>query len=399
VLKAAIDGHNVFITGSAGVGKSYIMKRVIKDLLEQKKNVGVTASTGIAAINIGGVTIYRYFRIAPNMLKESSIPERTEWKTTDVLIIDEISMIIPELFIYLDKQARKSRGCDKPFGGIQIIAVGDFSQIPPVMKKVKYVFELPLWHSTFKKIIQLTDIFRQTEVKFITLLEHMRIGKITDQDKQLLHQLNRPLPKSDIIPTKLYCKNRAVNIENATYLNKLPTREYVYDCAIRCNTREMSGNEHTYLHDNIDKFIPVAKKIHLKLNAQVMLVVNLTDTLANGSRGVICGFTDENNFPIVKFLNNRVVIRPYIRTVKVSTTLTVDFIFVPLRLAWAITIHKSQGQSIDRLQIYCKDIFQSGQAYTAISRGTSLQNLQLIGFQDSHLKVDDRVIEYYKSIQ
>jgi len=397
----ALTGENVFITGSAGVGKSFIMKRIIDSLQKQNKVVGVTASTGIAAIQIGGITVFKYFRLAPKMLEEKETPIRKEWQTTDVLIIDEISMISQSLFGYLDKQGRKSRNINKPFGGIQLIVVGDFCQLPPVAKGTKcdYVFELPLWGETFKKTVRLVDVYRQNDVQFITLLENMRLSKLTEQDKQVLKELERKLPPSKILPTKLYCKKRDVEADNMSHLAKLRTEKHVYDYSIGATSRELKRRETKYLNDNVQQFIPVVPKVHLAINAQVMLVVNLSNSLVNGSRGIVCGFTENGKLPIVQFIHHRVIIRPYKRAVKASATLTVEFTFIPLQLAWAITIHKSQGQSINKLEIYCKDIFQVGQAYTALSRGTSLNSVQLIGFEESHVKTDPRVLEYYNGIQ
>jgi len=406
-VTAAVKGDNLFLTGSAGVGKSLTLGYIIEKLRGLGQRIGVTGSTGIAAIQIGGVTLNSFFSIHPEMVTKHRVRHNQAWTEIDVLIIDEISMLHPDLFKYLDQQAQQSRKSAHPFGDVQLIVVGDFFQLPPVHKgpksEVDFVFELPLWQRIFTDgtVIQLTEVFRQEDRKFVSLLERIRRGNPSLMDSQLLSSLTH---KSGTDYTKLFSRCRPVDEKNLHELRRLPGQPMNYQVSVSFqaapNKREFTEAEQTKYQQQVMKNLPIGSTLALKKSAQVMMVANVCPEagLANGSRGVVEGFCPDEKYPIVKFEKLRVKVRPYDWTVYLGTRGKAVISCIPLKLAYAITIHKSQGQSIDGLEVNLANVWECGQAYTSLSRAKSLEKLVVRNYTSACVKAHPKVLKYYSQL-
>ncbi|POW07787.1 hypothetical protein PSTT_08005 [Puccinia striiformis] len=314
VFKAVIAGGSVFFTGSAGTGKSHLLKKIIHHFRTRtRKEIHVTASTGIAASLIKGTTLHSfsglglandtqdklYFKIMAN---EFALKR---WQSVDVLIIDEVSMIDGEFFDKLNQLAKRFRCNIDPFGGIQLILTGDFFQLPPVtkpglhVKRLPYLFESESWEECVDKIIVLKHVFRQSDQVFVDLLNEIRVGLVSPQTKEIMASLTKPVKYDDgIVPTELYPRKVDVAEANQFHLRNLNQPEKVFDCEdSRTSSCTISLSE---LSRNLDRNTLASHKLILKLGAQVMLIKNIRDQkLVNGSVGIVIGFeTDRNSNPL-----------------------------------------------------------------------------------------------------
>lgn len=399
----AESGHHVFLTGSAGVGKSFVLAHIIAKLKESKKQVAVTASTGIAAVNIKGCTIWNYFRLHPNMVKDNKLKSQLAWKNLTTLIIDEISMIDPSLFVFLHRQAQLTRKSQEPFGGVQLILSGDMFQLPPIMpgQPVKFVFETELWKLLNIQSVELKTVHRQDNAEFVAILNRIRKGVYTNSDAQALSKKRKRVGDDHgIRPTKLYCLNRNVNMDNKQALADLSTERKQYMVTSRFEGAKVSPDRQKKLLNSALKNLPVSETLVLKVDAQVMLTVNLSVAhgLANGSRGVVTAFDEKTGYPIVQFEHHKLLIRPHDWEVHVNAKTKLIVCCIPLKLAWALSIHKSQGQSITHLEVNLSNVFAEGQAYVALSRATSLDGLVVKGYSQQSVKVNPRVLAFYETM-
>ena len=305
ILDAVVtQGRNVFFTGSAGAGKSHLLRQIIQDLRRkfQSKSdaVAVTASTGIAACNIGGITLHSFGGVG--LAKES--PERlltyirrnrgavTRWMRTQVLIIDEVSMLESKLFEKLEAIARMIRKSTKPFGGMQIVMTGDFFQLPPVSVQgdAHFVFESPKWSEVIQDQFNLTQVFRQKDHRFVGMLNEMRLGKLSPDTVRAFSQLDRvPALPDGITPTELYPLRRDVERANKQRLDALDTEARTYTSL---DGGSLPPDQRERVLDNF----MAPRQVFLKKGAQVMLIKNLDSTLANGSIGTVLDFMDESTF-------------------------------------------------------------------------------------------------------
>ncbi|KAJ1307093.1 hypothetical protein OPQ81_001211 [Rhizoctonia solani] len=450
------DRTNLFFTGSAGTGKSVLLREVIRRLretIDDPAKLQVTASTGIAALNIGGVTLHSFAGIGLGELPIQDLLKRIKgtrvthqrWLKTDILVIDEISMVSARLFDLLDRLAREIRQNTRPFGGIQLVVSGDFFQLPPVSDErdisaslgpdSQFAFEAKRWETTFPKAYRLTHVFRQTDPNFIRLLNELRLGITTDQSIKILHGLRRPIKCNDgILPTEIYPLRWSAQKSNTYHLSKLDTKEWVHHSVDKYGKDRFGYPVRTSDAEvMLEKRAP--KVLALQVGAQVMCTQNIPcSNLVNGSIGRVVDFittekalgegypiagapitlSDEGTpqrpsikkafqgktWPLVKFVNSGEFLMP-----------PVDFGLdngaggnratrrqVPLILAWALTIHRAQGQTIDRLRVDLAKTFAPGQAYVAISRCKSLEGLQLVNFSPSSVFVNKKVIEWDKSL-
>ncbi|CAG8484400.1 7491_t:CDS:1 [Funneliformis mosseae] len=419
-----LNRENIFFTGSAGTGKSFLLQRIISSLKARygSESVAVTATTGIAAVNISGTTLHSFAGVglgrglAPELIKQvqKSVAARTRWKSIDTLVIDEISMLDAQLFDKLEFIARAIRNNNRPFGGLQLVVTGDFFQLPPVSKdrSSKFCFDADRWKVCIKHTIQLTKIYRQKDSELIELLNEMRIGEMSDKSLVLLKQLEiEPnYPDDGIRPTELYPINDMVNKANATELGKISHKLYTYASVDWEPLR--FGQLQT-----LCKSCLAPEKLELKRNAQVMLIKNLSKELVNGSRGVVVGFynqadgtsyyngedegmADVKLLPIVRFTH---LCEMVIQEAEWKLTSPGDVVLasrkqIPLVLSWAISIHKSQGQTLDRVKVDLSKVFEKGQAYVALSRATSAKSLQVTGFRREKVMYHERVKMFYQSL-
>jgi ATP-dependent DNA helicase PIF1 len=406
------SGENVFVTGPGGSGKSEILKIIYKDCIEKKKKVFVTAMTGVAANILGcnATTLHSWAGIGLGTGKFESIlkkikrskSKKDSWISTEILIIDEISMLSLTLFVLLDKIGRSIRNKEKPFGGIQLIFSGDFFQLPPISPN-EFCFESTLFYEYFKNKVALDIIFRQTDSKFKSLLNNIRVGRITKSNIKLL-QTRIGLESPDgICPTILCPTRKQVEKINTEKLNSLGGKEYTYpreehDKFLMTQIEEKKRKSMT--QEEIDyemKFVRGSTlsehTLVLKKGAHVMHIVNEEDVY-NGSQGIITDF--KNGYPVVEYYSGLVkLVTPHIW--KSDTVPGFALEQIPLILSWAVTIHKSQGCSLDYAKINIgEDIFEAGQSYVALSRLKDINGLFIETFSPEKIRINKKVMDFYK---
>eukprot|EP00026_Physarum_polycephalum_P002412 Phypoly_transcript_02418.p1 GENE.Phypoly_transcript_02418~~Phypoly_transcript_02418.p1 ORF type:complete len:933 (+),score=170.69 Phypoly_transcript_02418:169-2799(+) len=413
------QGRNIFFTGSAGTGKSFVLKHILARLRQKHpKGVYLTAATGIAAVNIGGQTLHAFAGVHFGLGEVEKLVEQIQgrrktlkrWQQCQVLIIDEISMIGEDYFNKLERIAQVIRGDNRPFGGIQLVVCGDFFQLPPV--KGRFIFESTAWkHRCEFTYVELTTVMRQTDPAFVKILNEIRRGLITDAAMVELRKCCRPFVTTDgIIPTKLYGVNRDVDKENETALESLPSEKVLFDATDAGDVEKL-------------KNCPAAKNMVLKMGAQVVLLRKVDDIegIVNGSRGVVIGFEKASSkskkfkkwyetnsvLPIVRFTNGlETTIPPAEFKIfdqnrvneggKAKNTYRLQ---LPLKLAWALTIHRAQGMTLDRVQCYLNHTFAPGQGYVALSRVRSLEGLYIKALEKRAIKVNSDVLGFYKRMK
>ncbi|EFA81412.1 DNA helicase [Heterostelium album PN500] len=373
VVQLALDGNSIFFTGSAGTGKSFVLREIVNVLrVLHGDNVHVTASTGIAACNIGGTTLHSFAGIA---LGEKTALDYirsiannnknlTRWRQTKVLIIDEVSMISCELLDKLDLIGQGLRKIPKPFGGIQVILVGDFCQLPPVNKNrdnnaaSSFCFNAKCWKYLIDHSILLTKVYRQKDNHFVNILNQLRFGTIDEAGMTTLNKcVNNIIESEDgIIPTILYPHRNKVELENERKLKELKSDEMIFDAI----------DEGPDQYRDMLKNMQAQTRLTLKIGSQVILLKNLdfSSELVNGSRGVVVGFADIDDsgmeMPVVKFTTGITkTIHREVWKIEIGNVRVASRTQVPLALAWALSIHKSQGMSIDRLIIDLDGAFEA----------------------------------------
>jgi ATP-dependent DNA helicase PIF1 len=414
------QGNNVFLTGPGGCGKSFLIKHIYQDAIQQNKTIYVTALTGCAAIllkcnattlhswasikniNIPSHKLVRYINNNPKL--------KNKWINTDILIIDEVSMLSKKLFELLDELGKLLRdNITKPFGGIQLIFSGDFFQLPPIGNKIdydssKFCFESERWSDTFDHQINLKHIFRQSDDTYLQILNEIRIGNISQNSIDILnnkvkeYKLLNQNKDINTIPIRLMCNKLTVSNINNTEINNLTTKLYKYKYKpvyITVNTNKYTKSDIKKEEQFIIKNSIIPEILYLKLNSQVMCIVNKPEqNICNGSMGKIIGFTPSGH-PQVLFDNNKkLTIKPF----KFESTNVKGFYILqyPLILAWAITIHKSQGQTLEKAEMDLgSSVFSNGQSYVALSRVKSLDGLYLKSFDPNRIGASKKVIQYY----
>ena len=415
-------GKNIFISGPGGAGKSALINHIYNHVIENThKTIQICALTGFAAtqINNKATTLHSWAGIGlgngdvDSILKKiRRVPiKKGNWLNTNILIVDEVSQMSLKIFELINAVAKRMRKNLGVFGGIQIVFVGDFYQIPPVGNEddpdsYRYCFESDDWESIFppENCIILNKIFRQKDEEFSAMLNQIREGKISKKNYQkLLSLVDRQLdPNSPFIPTKLFPTKRQVDAVNQMEMDKLkePIKsfemKYIMDKSISAEDSKRSL-------DYLCKSIAVPKTMYLKKGCQVMYVVNNeTDRgnkLFNGSCGIITGFQEITGFPIVQFSAGfEEVVKPYNWTHETNQKMGVAQI--PLILAWALTIHKAQGTTLDMAEMDIgNDIFEFGQTYVALSRVKSIEGLYLKAFNPSKIKIHKKVMEFYSNLK
>ncbi|CAM5136673.1 unnamed protein product [Eretmochelys imbricata] len=402
VLSAVLTGKNVFFTGSAGTGKSYLLKKIVGSL--PPKSTYATASTGVAACHIGGTTLHAFAGIGSGKAPLDQCIElaqrtgvRQHWLSCQHLIIDEISMVEGKFFDKLEAVARAVRKRDDPFGGIQLIICGDFLQLPPVSKgneETKFCFQAKSWRKCIHVNMELTEVRRQTEKSFISLLRTVRLGRCTDEvTKQLMQTATNRVERDGILATRLCTHRDDVELTNERRLQQLPGEMHSYEAV----------DSDPMLVKAIDAQCPVSRCIQLKPGAQVILTKNLDVSrgLVNGARGVVVEFeADGKGLPQVRFLCGVTELIRLERWVfKGPSGIYLSRQQLPLKLAWAISIHKSQGMSLDCVEISLSRVFESGQAYVALSRARSLEGLRVLDFDPNVVRANPYVLQFYNHLQ
>ena len=507
VIELARLGYNIFYTGSAGTGKSLLLKSLIKALRKQHSegSVAVTASTGLAACNIGGMTLHSFAGIglgkgdSATLLKKVKRQQRNRkrWKNLEVLIIDEISMIDGILFDKLDYIARHmKKRLEVPFGGIQLIVCGDFYQLPPVVKDREpvFAFESTSWKRAIQFTIVLKKVFRQQGDKdFVHMLSEVRDGHVSEKTARKFKALERPLAeRGGVIPAQLYPTRAQVNVANNAMLRRIKGPKVVF------RSYDTGTMDDENARDKLLGNFLAPKQIALKRGAQVMMVKNMDETLVNGSLGKVIDFIDPDTYSFYKRLNDSEDVKlheiedslnkleekkakgstkqrelianpdqlndeldesifafmkhlddgeqeipesakknmqakkelldklfssskglrmPLVRFVLSDgstrdvlvepETFSIEDEFerpiasrtqIPLILAWSLSIHKAQGQTLPLVKGDLKHVFEKGQAYVALSRATSRRGLEIRHFDPFKIHAHGRVVEFYKNL-
>lgn len=484
----AMSGRDIFITGSAGTGKSFLLKEIIKNL-QVVKTVAVTASTGTAAHLIGGITLHSWLGmglakepvdiLVKRIKRFSTCSENI--RKTQVLIIDEISQVRGEFLDKIDACCQAVRRNGLPFGGIQVIICGDFAQLPPVMgldiereldqsyaptvigdskPKIDYAFKSSVWQSCKMTVCYLKEVMRQKDDPvFIDILNHLREGRITDEIFQpLLACIGKKFANStdnshNIFPTRLVPTNaEAYRINQSFYSAIKDEEEHIYCAKFQIKRKRKAIKDEDYEQKIINRMLEYTKnhcimetRLPLKVGTRVILTQNINVKLGlfNGAQAVVEKFIRLSDAPsldieIASPTSNRSIVEPIgvydmelveekekssmsvpvIRLVEGDTlyALTPNTIEVrsdftdepnyliimsqyPLKHAWALTIHKSQGMTLERaLNDAGRFIFSPGQTYTALSRVRSLAGLALTDFEPNKVLVDESVVEFYRSL-
>lgn len=395
-LAVMLAGNSVFLTGPPGSGKTYVLNEYVRRAKKAGRRVAVTASTGIAATHINGTTIHSWSGLGirdelsefdKQWLKRND-RLRKRYLGTDVLVVDEVSMLHGKRLDMVNETCKLLRGSEEPFGGLQVILVGDLFQLPPVNRGselVDFAHTSPAWAELGPKICYLNEQHRQQGGGLLDVLEAMRNGELNEDHGEILK--SRLKQKTDsAATTRLYSHNVDVETINARHLAALTgdTKSYA-----------MTANGSKTKAEQLTRSVLAPEMLGLKQDAEVMFVANnFTTGFVNGSRGKVVGFKE--GLPLVKLLKSQKVIKvePHSWTLTEDGKKRAEVIQLPLRLAWAITIHKSQGMSLDGAEIDLSKSFTPGMGYVALSRVRSLDGLYLLGLNHMALKMHPEIFEF-----
>ena len=397
IIRLIKNGKNIFITGHAGTGKSYILDK-LKTIVPK---LTVTSTTGIAAVNVNGQTIHSWAGVGICNKPVSSVVESildnytlyTQIKNCEILALDEVSMLNIQTFEYINEVLKQVKENDEPFGGIQLIFIGDFFQLPPVEKRMeqekKYCFESDLWKELDFHSVILNKNYRQNEKDLIKALSHIRTNNLTKKDIELLK--TREVKDSEDLFDMLhiFSTNEEVRRYNQQRFNLLDSVRYDFESI-----------DTLYQNTNILSYCKVEEKISLKVGARVMLLVNLNfeTGLINGSCGTVIEINNDDIF--IRFDNgiNEHIQRYEFEFYKNDKLIATRKQF-PLSLAYAITTHKSQGITLDKIFVDFSRFFENGQTYVALSRIKTLDGLYISNFNPQKIKVDNKIVEFYMQLK
>ncbi len=413
ILTLLKNGENVFLTGFAGTGKSYILNKLKEKF---KKKLVITSTTGIAAVNVKGQTLHSWAGVGLCRNTVFNTVEKIKKRPTQykqimnckILAVDEISMLNIEAFEYINEVLRAVRECNEPFGGIQVLFIGDFFQLPPVEKEQqesRYCFDSHVWKELNLQNVVLKKNYRQNEQNFITALAHMRENCLEIEDVELLKNrcVENDTYQTDIL--HIFSTNEEANRYNLTKFNMIdePVKIFKSEDGVYRGTKlvtEGFTDSENYILEIFSKNCRAEKEIALKLGAKVMLLVNMdfNKGLINGACGNIEAFYDDTIS--IKFDNGVVAAIPrHTFEYYYNERVVAERKQFPLKLAYGITIHKSQGMTLDKLVVDCARIFERGQAYVAMSRVKTLEGLYLKNFEPQKVLVDSRVADFYENIK
>lgn len=411
-------GESIFLTGPGGSGKSYLLDVLQEEFKRLGKVLAITALTGCAALLLGpqAKTLHSWAGIG---LGKGDIDpiirsiimngrKKKAWQKTDCLVIDEVSMMTPQLLEMLDAIGKRVRKCREPMGGLQVVFVGDFYQLPPVSnEKNPFAFQSPVWNQIVTATVCLNHIYRQSDAVFQKVLGEARIGALSEESIEVLRsRMNLPWKKLPIRPTLLFTKNADVTTINQSHFAKLEGECKTYTVHTVTKEKgtldsflkksELNTQEIQWRIDRLDKDAPYEQEVCLKIGAQVMLIANLNQEagLINGSRGVVKEFSD--GLPVVQFASMTVPVKLHQWR---AEDVQIEREQIPLRLAYALTIHKAQGASLDSAFIDIgSSTFEYGQAYVALSRVRSLDALFVYDLDPKAFKVHPAVKAFYESL-
>lgn len=413
ILNLFEKGKNIFINAPAGTGKSELLKYYYTKNREIKF-IGLTSTTGRSAINIGGFTLHSFLGIGLGLdnvknLYNKILNNKTKyelWLNLSTLIIDEISMLHPDLFNKLEKIARKIRKNNHCFGGIQLIVTGDLFQLPCVSSDSTLIINSKKFKQCIDHVMELETIMRQTDHNFQSILNKIRLGIVDDNVKELLKsRFIKPIfEDQNIQPTRLFCTKKCVNYLNEKELDKLASKSYEFKeyrtifQKVKINGKCIDKNHFDYVCNVFEKNSTTPPLLQVCEEAQVMLTYNISSEYVNGSRGVVTGFV-EDDYPIVKFINGiEIPIKPIkfslFDIVEGKMCLVGHAIQVPLKIAYALTVHTSQGSTLDYVIVHLNEAFEYGQAYTALSRVKTIDGLFVKKFNFDVIKAHPEALKF-----
>lgn len=401
-IEVMLSGKNVFLTGEPGAGKTYTLNEFIRRAQALDKRIAITASTGIAASHLGGTTIHSWSGLGiadsihdadlDRMSYKPQIMER--YNRCDILIIDEVSMLHGSRLDMVDRACRWVRHNERPFGGLQVILVGDMFQLPPVTRgsdETDFAHHSNAWRVAELTPCYLTEQHRQgADDELLDILREMRNGNISSEHRELLNTRTGLNPDESI--TKLYTHNVDVDVLNNNKLAELdgPQRSYT-----------MTGKGKDWEIDKLKKNLLCPEKLFLKVGAEVMFVANDFEAgFVNGTRGRVIAF--EMGDPVVETTDGQrihVEEHTWRQFNETGEYVRAEVSQMPLRLAWAVTIHKSQGMSLDSAEIDLSKAFVPGMGYVALSRVRSLEGLYLVGLGPQALQMDPEIYEFDKALK
>jgi len=402
-LKILKLGHNVLLTGPAGSGKTFLLNQFIHHLKRSDASVGITASTGIAATHLGGTTIHSWAgfgikdRASEMELREllRRPPLRRRLRSADVLIIDEISMLHAGQLDMADRILRLAREANLPFGGIQVVLCGDFFQLPPVSgggaSEATGAYGSKVWPELNLQVCYLEEQHRQDDPELLKILEGIRCNCVSDRSLEILKKRMEAELNAGFEPVKLYTHNFAVDDYNQKRLDEIDKKSHFY---------EMKAHGKKNLSDALKRGCLAPELLELKKGASVMFVKNNFEAgYVNGTVGEVIDF-DEENFPIVETTaGDHLVVTPVTWVIEDQNVIQAQISQLPLRLAWAVTVHKSQGMSLDAAEIDLSRSFVPGMGYVALSRVRALSGLKLLGLNAMALQVDPRIVELDRELK
>ncbi|MEX0668418.1 MAG: HRDC domain-containing protein [Candidatus Saccharimonadales bacterium] len=388
-------GHNVFLTGEPGAGKTHVINRFIKHCKKHNIGVGITASTGIAATHINGMTIHSWSGIGinseldskqlANLAGKSQLKAR--FRKSRVLIIDEISMLDGARLELINQICKMLKDEDKPFGGLQVILCGDLFQLPPINRgggDIDFAHFAKAWDELNLKVCYLKEQHRQEEdPRLLRLLREIRSNELSEESMQILEvRLEEETPDEDI--TRLYTHNSNVDNLNAQKLAQIDAESQIF-------AAHSHGPEQ--LVEQLKKSCLAPENLELKVGAQVLCVANNPAAgYINGTRAEVIDFSKDNNAPIIQLSSGRkITMELNSWRIEDGEKTLAEINQYPLRLAWAITVHKSQGMSLDSAEIDLSRAFTPGMGYVALSRLRSIEGLYLRGINQTALRVHEEI--------